>query len=254
MAIEHGYKIEKECTVPLMKEPSGSGRGGLKVAVIGGGPAGLACAAGLAKKGHAVTIFEAEEFLGGILRYGIPTFRLERKIVEDTIDKILKLGIEVKTQVKLEKDYTIQSLKEEGYDAIFLGIGANIATYMGIEGENLYGVFGGNELLKTNKHPDYTSKRVAVIGGGNTAMDIARTAKRMGAKESIVIYRRDESHMPAEKKEIKDAKDDEIQFMFKTNIIKIMKGNKTNLQIECIKTELAKAEEGKRKVPVDVKR
>lgn len=187
---------------------------------------------------------------GGILRHGIPEFRLNRDILDKQIEKILSLGIEVKYGVLLGKDYLLEDLEKE-YDAIFLAFGANISSKMGIQGEELEGVYGGNELLENNTHPDYTNKKVAIIGGGNVAMDTARTIKRKGADEVIVIYRRAEKQMPAEQKEIEDAKREGIKFLFQTNIVKVL-GNKKVEKIECIKTELIKKEGETREVPVDI--
>lgn len=191
---------------------------------------------------------------GGILSHGIPEFRLEPTILEKTIKKILNLGIEVKYQQTLGKDFTLESLKEE-YDAIFIAIGSNIPMKMNIEGENLKGVYGGNKLLEENNHPNYEGKKVAVIGGGNVAMDCARTIKRKGAKEVYVIYRRAEEQMPAEKKEIEEAKQEGIIFLFQNNIVKIMPKENENIvnKIECIKTELVQREGESRLSPVDIK-
>lgn len=187
---------------------------------------------------------------GGILRHGIPEFRLNRGILDKQIEKILSLGIEVKYGVSLGKDYLLEDLEKE-YDAIFLAFGANISSKMGIQGEELDGVYGGNELLENNTHPDYTNKKVAIIGGGNVAMDTARTIKKKGADEVIVIYRRAKKQMPAEQKEIEDAKREGIKFLFQTNIVKVL-GNKKVEKIECIKTELIKKEGETREVPVDI--
>lgn len=187
---------------------------------------------------------------GGILRHGIPEFRLNRDILDKQIEKILSLGIQVKYGVSLGKDYLLEDLEKE-YDAIFLAFGANISSKMGIQGEELEGVYGGNELLENNTHPDYTNKKVAIIGGGNVAMDTARTIKRKGAEEVTVIYRRAEKQMPAEQKEIEDAKREGIKFLFQTNIVKVL-GNKKVEKIECIKTELIKKEGETREVPVDI--
>lgn len=226
-----------------------------KIAVIGGGPAGLTCAAFLAKQGYQVTIYEKHNELGGILAHGIPEFRLGKTIVAETIKKILDLGIEVKTNTCLsgepkENAITMQELENE-YDAIFLSFGANVSSQMGIEGEELYGVYGGNELLEKGIHPNYLGKKVAVIGGGNVAMDTARTIKRLGAKTVTVIYRRAEEQMPAEKKEIVEAKEEGIEFLFQTNILKII-GNKQVEKIECIKTELKQKEGDSRLSPVNI--
>lgn len=187
---------------------------------------------------------------GGILRHGIPEFRLDRDTLDKQIEKILNLGIEVKYGVSLGKDYVLEDLEKE-YDAIFLAFGANISSKMGIQGEDLRGVYGGNELLENNTHPDYTNKKVAVIGGGNVAMDTARTIKRKGAEEVTVIYRRAEKQMPAERKEIEDAKREGVKFLFQTNIVKVL-GDKKVEKIECIKTELIKKEGETREVPVDI--
>lgn len=187
---------------------------------------------------------------GGILRHGIPEFRLDRDTLDKQIEKILNLGIEVKYGVSLGKDYVLEDLEKE-YDAIFLAFGANISSKMGIQGEDLRGVYGGNELLENNTHPDYINKKVAVIGGGNVAMDTARTIKRKGAEEVTVIYRRAEKQMPAERKEIEDAKREGVKFLFQTNIVKVL-GDQKIEKIECIKTELIKKEGETREVPVDI--
>ena len=151
-----------------------------KVAVIGGGPAGLTASAFLRRKGYNVTIYEKHKELGGLLSHGIPDFRLPRDILKATIQKILNLGIQVEYNCELGKDISLENLKKE-YDAVLLAFGANTSTKMGIEGEELNGVYGGNELLENNDHPDYKGKIVVVNGGGNTAMDTSRTIKRMGA-------------------------------------------------------------------------
>lgn len=212
----------------------------------------MTCAAFLARNGAEVYIYEKHENLGGILEHGIPEFRLEEKRREQVLDRILELGVKIKCGVALGKDYTLEDL-EEKYDAVFLGIGANISSAMHIEGEELEGVYGGNELLENKECPDYTGKVVAVIGGGNVAMDTCRTVKRLGAKEVKVIYRRAERQMPAEKKEIADAKDEGIEFLFQNNITKII-GDKENKvrAVECIKTELIKKEGETREVPVNI--
>lgn len=221
-----------------------------KIAVVGGGPAGISCAAQLARNGYNVTIFEKYNKLGGILRHGIPEFRLNKDILDKQIEKILKLGIEVKYNSTLEKDYTIDDLLKN-YDAIFLAIGANVSSKMGIEGEELDGVYGGNELLEYNNHPSYINKNVCVIGGGNVAMDTARTIKRLGAKSVKVIYRRNKEQMPAEINEIKEAENEEIEFLFQTNLKRIL-GEKEVKQIECVKTQLVEKEQKTRLVPIDI--
>ena len=221
-----------------------------RVAVIGSGPAGLTCAAFLARRGVKVTIYEKHDKLGGLLTHGIPDFRLPREVVEKTIEKILDLGVEVKLNQELGRDFEIEDLAKK-YDAVFVSIGANIPAKMNVEGENLNCVYGGNYLLEYNKHPNYTGKKVAIIGGGNVAMDSARTIKKLGASEVYVIYRRAEEQMPAEKKEIADAKKEGIEFLFQTNIVKILGKEKVE-KLECIKTELVKKEGENRLSPVNI--
>lgn len=243
-SIEKGFKIPTDIDKNLSKK---------KVAIIGGGPAGLTCAAFLARKGIKVTIYEKHTKLGGILSYGIPDFRLDTNVVKDTIQKILDLGITVKLNKKLGKDIFIKDLQKK-YDAIFIGIGANISNKMGIEGEDLNGVMGGCNLLESKKHPNYEGKKVAVIGGGNVAMDVARTIKRLDAKEVTIIYRRSKDEMPADIKEIEDAKKDGVNFLYLTNIVKIFEKDVKGKvgEIECIKTKLIKKEGDTRLSPVNV--
>lgn len=221
-----------------------------KVAVIGGGPSGLTAAVFLRKNGYKVTIYEKQKDLGGILKRGIPEFRLPNEIVEKTIEQILALGINVQCEKELGRNLELANLEKE-YDAIYLSIGANIPRKMAIEGEELEGVYGGNSLLENQNHPDYTNKKVAIIGGGNVAMDCARTIKRMGAEQVVVIYRRSETEMPAESKEISDAKKEGVEFLFLNNIVKILGTNKVE-KIECIKTELVQKEGETRKSPVNI--
>ena len=223
---------------------------GKKVAIIGGGPAGLTCAAFLRMSGADVTIYEKQPKLGGITRYGIPDFRLSREIIDKNIEKILNLGIKAECNKALGKDYNLEDLEKE-YDAIYLSFGANVSSKMNIPGENLQGVYGGNELLETNIHPNYEGKNVAVSGGGNVAMDTARTIKRLGAKNVYVIYRRAKEQMPAEELEIEEAEKEGVEFLFKTNIVKIL-GNEKVEKLECIKTELVEKEGEKRPVPVNI--
>ena len=221
-----------------------------KVAVIGGGPAGLTASSFLARQGAKVTIYEKYDYLGGLLMHGIPKFRLPKKKVKQTMDNILELGIEVKYNQELGKNLNLDELQSK-YDAIILAIGANISSKMGIEGENLKGVYGGNELLEYNLHPNYEGKTVIVNGGGNVAMDCARTIKKLGAKEVKVVYRRAREQMPAEEKEIEDAMKEGVKFLFQNNIVKII-GEKSVEKLELIKTELVKKEGEDRLSPVNI--
>lgn len=240
-AIDNGLGIEKNIDEKLR---------GKNVAVIGGGPSGLTCSAFLAKRGVNVTIYERKSFLGGLLVYGIPEFRLAKDIVKNTIDKILDLGIEVKYNKELGKNLDLKDL-EEKYDYIYLAFGANISSKMGIDGEKLNGVYGGNELLENNSHPNYNGKKVIINGGGNVAIDVARTVKRKGAKEVVIVYRRAKEQMPAEEKEVIDAESEEIKILFQNNIVKI-NGNEKVESVELIKTELVQKEGEKRKVPINI--
>ncbi len=221
-----------------------------KIAIIGGGPAGLTSAAFLRKKGYDVTIFEKYNELGGILVHGIPEFRLDKMIIANSISNILNLGIKVEYGKELGRNLDLNALKSK-YDAILLSIGANISSKMNIEGENLDGVYGGNELLESKQFPNFKDKIVVVNGGGNTAMDTSRTINKMGAKKVYVIYRRSREEMPAESKEIDDAIKEGIEFLFQNNIVKIQGINKVE-GIECIKTKLVKKEGESRLVPINI--
>lgn len=221
-----------------------------KVAIIGGGPCGLTAAAYMAKEGIKVTIYERYNYLGGLLMYGIPEFRLSKDIVNKTIKDILDLGIEVKYNKELGKNLNLSELEIE-YDAVFLSFGGNVSSKMDVEGENLRGVYGGNELLEYNLYPDYKGKIVTVVGGGNVAMDCARTIKRLGAKEVKVIYRRAREQMPAEDKEVEDAINEGISFLYQNNIVRIIGTNKVE-KVELIKTELKQKEGETRLVPVNI--
>ncbi len=240
-SIENNLKIKKEIDKKMLNK---------KVAIVGGGPSGLTCAAFLARNGVSVTIYERKEFLGGLLVYGIPDFRLSKDIVKNTIDKIIELGIDVKYNKELGKNLTLEELTKE-YDYVYLAFGANVSSKMGIEGENLPGVYGGNELLENNSHPDYEGKTVIVNGGGNVAIDVARTVNRKGAKKVIIVYRRAKEQMPAEEKEVKDAENEGIEILFQNNIVKI-NGNERVESIELIKTKLVQKEGDTRLSPVDI--
>lgn len=221
-----------------------------RVAIIGSGPCGITCAATLKRLGvKHVDLYEKKSYLGGLLVHGIPDFRLPKDIVDRVYSKILDLGINVKYKMELGKNLLLNDLRSS-YDAIFIAIGANISSKMGIEGEDLVGVYGGNELLEYKDFPDFKGKSVAIVGGGNVAMDTSRTIKRLGASHVYVVYRRAEEQMPAEKKEIKEAKEEGVEFLFLNNIVKAIGKDKVE-KIECIKTELV-FEEGKRPYPVNI--
>lgn len=226
LAVENGWKLPRK------------GKKREKVAVIGSGPSGLTCAGFLAENGYQVTIYEKHEYLGGLLYHGIPKFRLNKELVSKVIKQILDLGIEVKTNVSLGKDISLKELEKE-YDAVFLGLGANVSKMMGLSGEELNGVYGANELLENLVQVDYTSKRVVVIGGGGVSIDMARTAIKEGASEVGIIYRRSRSEMSAEMNDIREAKKEGIKFLFQTNVIKVIGEDKVN-GIECVKTTLDK--------------
>ena len=240
IAIKENYKIATEIQNNKNK----------KIAIVGGGPSGLTAAAFLLKNGYSVTLYEKYNYLGGLLVHGIPEFRLPKNIVKQTIQKIIDMGLQVNYNQVLGRNLSLEQL-EEKYDAIFLAFGANITTKMGVDGEELSGVFGGNQLLEKKNHPNYTGKKVAIIGGGNVAMDCARTIKRLGAQEVKVIYRRAEEQMPAENKEIQEAKDEGIEFLFQNNIVKILGKDKVE-QVELIKTELIQKDGEDRKIPVNI--
>ncbi len=243
-AMEEGNSLSK-----VWKEEIEENKG-KKVAVIGGGPAGLTAAAFLAKGGIDVTIYEKYDYLGGLLIHGIPDFRLDKKIVKQTVKNILDLGIKVEYGKVLGKNLNLDDLEKE-YDAVFLAFGANCSSKMGIEGEELDGVYGGNELLEYKMHPNYEGKIVAVAGGGNVAMDCARTIKRLGAKEVKVVYRRAREQMPAEDKEIEKAMEEGVEFLFQNNIVKIIGKDKVE-KLELIKTKLVQKEGDTRLSPVNI--
>lgn len=226
LAVENGWKLPRK---DKKKE---------RIAVIGSGPSGLTCAGFLAENGYQVTIYEKHEYLGGLLYHGIPKFRLNKELVSKVIKQILDLGIEVKTNVSLGKDISLKELEKE-YDAVFLGLGANVSKMMGLSGEELNGVYGANELLENLVQVDYTSKRVVVIGGGGVSIDMARTAIKEGASEVGIIYRRSRSEMSAEMNDIRVAKKEGIKFLFQTNVIKVIGEDKVT-GIECVKTTLDK--------------
>ena len=236
----------------------------IKVAIIGSGPAGLTCAGDLAKKGYDVTIFEALHEPGGVLVYGIPEFRLPKEeVVKAEIDNIKKLGVKIETNVIVGRTITIDEiLNDEGFKAVFIGSGAGLPKFMGIPGENANGVFSANEfltrvnLMKAFKDdydtPVKVGKRVAIVGGGNVAMDAARTALRLGA-ESHIVYRRSESELPARQEEIHHAKEEGVIFDILTNPVEILSDENGWVKgIKCVKMELGEADDSGRRRPVPV--
>lgn len=236
----------------------------IKVAIIGSGPAGLTCAGDLAKKGYDVTIFEALHEPGGVLVYGIPEFRLPKEeVVKAEIDNIKKLGVKIETNVIVGRTITIDEiLNDEGFKAVFIGSGAGLPKFMGIPGENANGVFSANEfltrvnLMKAFKEdydtPVKVGKRVAIVGGGNVAMDAARTALRLGA-ESHIVYRRSESELPARQEEVHHAKEEGVVFDILTNPVEILSDENGWVKgIKCVKMELGEADDSGRRRPVPV--
>ena len=237
---------------------------GIKVAVIGSGPAGLACASDLAKLGYSVTIFESLHKAGGVLTYGIPEFRLPKKaVVEKEIQKLLDLGIKIETDVFVGRTVTIDDLiDKEGFKAVFVGTGAGLPLFLGIPGENLNGVFSANEYLTRNNlmqafskdtdTPIFQAKKVCVVGGGNVAMDAARTALRLGA-EVTIVYRRSEKELPARAEEVHHAKEEGINFQLLTNPIEVLGDENGWVKgIRCIRMELGEPDESGRRSPIPI--
>ena len=239
-------------------------KNGKKVAVIGSGPSSLACAGDLAKSGYEVTIFEALHCAGGVLSYGIPEFRLPKKdVVNKEIENVVSLGVKIETNVIIGKSLTVDELlTDEGFDAVFIGSGAGLPKFLGIEGENLNGVFSANEYLtrsnlmrafdSESKTPIMRAKKVAVVGGGNVAMDAARTALRLGAVTHIV-YRRSEEELPARKEEVNHAKEEGIIFDLLTNPEEILSDENGFVRgIRCAKMELGEPDESGRRRPIKI--
>jgi glutamate synthase (NADPH/NADH) small chain len=238
--------------------------GGKKVAIIGSGPAGLACAYDLAKMGYDVTIFEALHKAGGVLEYGIPEFRLPKeKVLKRELQDVIAAGVKIETDVIIGRTVTIDALMDqEGFEAVFVGTGAGLPKFMGIPGENLNGVFSANEFLTRNNlmkafrddylTPIHAGKKVCVVGGGNVAMDAARTALRLGAETSIV-YRRTEVELPARKEEVHHAKEEGIDFQMLTNPVEILGDEKGWVRaLKCVRMELGEPDESGRRRPVEV--
>jgi len=238
---------------------------GKKVAVVGGGPAGVTVAGDLVKKGHKVTIFEALHVAGGVLMYGIPEFRLPKKIVESEIEYVKKMGVEIICNAVIGKLETIDELLSNSYDAVFIGTGAGLPTFMNIPGENLIGVYSANEyltrvnLMRAYQFPEYDTpvlrgKKVVVIGGGNTAMDAARTALRLCPEEVMIVYRRSREEMPARIEEVHHGEEEGLKFMLLTNPTRLIGDEEGRLKkIECIKMELGEPDESGRRRPIAVK-
>lgn len=236
---------------------------GKKVAIVGSGPAGLTVAGDLAKLGHEVTIFEALHAPGGVLAYGIPEFRLPKSILNAEVNYVKKLGVEIMLDVVIGRTLTIEELFEMGFNAIFIGTGAGSPKFLNIPGEELNGVYSANEfltrcnLMKAYKFGEYDTpikigENVTVVGAGNTAMDSARTALRLGAASVTIVYRRTEAEMPARAEEIENAKEEGVKFQLLTNPIKLIGENGWVKRMECIKMQLGEADESGRRRPVPI--
>lgn len=246
-----------------VKPPQRTTSTGKHVAIVGSGPAGLTAASDLAKAGHKVTIFEALHAAGGVLVYGIPEFRLPKDIVQEEVDYIGQFGVDIKPDYVIGRIKTIDELKRE-FDAIFIGTGAGLPNFMGIDGENLNGVYSANEfltrvnLMKAYQFPEYDtpvkkSKHVIVVGGGNVAMDSARCALRLGADEVSIVYRRSDEELPARREEIEHAKEEGIVFRLLTNPVKILGDD--NLMVtgaECVNMELGEPDDSGRRRPHEI--
>jgi glutamate synthase (NADPH/NADH) small chain len=234
----------------------------IKVAVAGAGPAGLACAGELTKYGYDVTIFEALHTAGGVLMYGIPEFRLPKEIVKKEIENVMEQGVKIEKNVIIGRSITVDELMEEGYKSVFIGSGAGLPNFMGIEGENLNGVYSANEFLtRVNLMKAYDEKsptpvsvgeKIAVIGGGNVAMDAARTAVRLGAKEVYIVYRRGEEELPARLEEVHHAKEEGVIFKLLSNPVGIKEDKGWVSKLECIEMELSEPDESGRRRPVPI--
>ncbi len=253
------YQLEAGVLDPEVTQSTGK-----RVAVVGGGPAGLTAAADLARFGHQVTVFEALHVAGGVLMYGIPEFRLPKEIVQREIDYIRKLGVDIQTNSVIGKLDTVDELLEKGYDAVFIGTGAGLPYFMDIPGENLNGVYSANEfltrtnLMKAYKFPEAATpikigKRVAVVGAGNVAMDGARTALRLGAEESYIVYRRAAEQMPARDEEIEHAEEEGVQFKLLTSPIEIVGTEDGWVKgMTCVEYELGEPDDSGRRRPIKI--
>lgn len=247
---EHGKTVENKIE-----------KNGKKVAVIGSGPAGITCAGELAKKGYDVTVFEALHKTGGVLSYGIPEFRLPKALVQQEIDSVADLGVKLITNVVVGRSITIDELQEEGYEAIFVGSGAGLPRFQGIPGESYNGVYAANEfltrvnLMKGYEFPEKptpvkVTETVCVVGAGNVAMDAARTAKRLGAKNVYIVYRRGEEEVPARAEEVHHAKEEGVIFKLLTNPVAIHGENGWVKAMECVEMELGEPDASGRRRPV----
>lgn len=250
-----------EHSAAAAKKPEPNGH---KAAIVGAGPAGLTCAGDLAKMGYEVTVFEALHLAGGVLVYGIPEFRLPKAIVQKEIDGLKALGVTINTNTVIGRTITVDELFEQGFETIFIGSGAGLPRFMGIPGENLKGVYSANEFLtRTNLMKAYKedsdtpiqhAKSVAVVGGGNVAMDAARCAKRLGAENVYIVYRRGEAEMPARNEEIEHAKEEGIIFKTLNNPVEILGDeHKFVTGMKCIEMELGEPDESGRRSPVEKK-
>jgi glutamate synthase (NADPH/NADH) small chain len=236
---------------------------GHKVAVIGSGPSGLTCAGDLAKKGYKVTIFEALHTAGGVLVYGIPEFRLPKKTVQKEIDNLSLMGVDIQTNVIIGKTLTVDELFDMGYEAVFIGSGAGLPNFMGIPGESLKGVYSANEFLTRSNlmkaylnnptTPIMKGSKIAVVGGGNVAMDAARTALRLGAEKVYIVYRRSMEELPARKEEVEHAIEEGVEFLLLNNPVQIL-GDENGFVsgMECIKMELGEPDERGRRSPMPI--
>ncbi len=253
-------RAQGEVEIPQKDPPTGK-----RVAVVGSGPAGLTLAGDLIKKGHEVTVFEALHKTGGVLVYGIPEFRLPKSIVQAEVDYLAKLGVEIKVDNVIGRIKTVEDLFEEGYDAVFLGIGAGLPLFMGIPGENFCGIYSANEyltrsnLMKAYLFPEYDTpiargKNVAVFGAGNVSMDSARTTLRLGAEKVRIVYRRSRVEMPARIEEIQRAEEEGVEFHLLTTPTRFFgDDNGWVTGMECIRMELGEPDESGRRRPVPIK-
>ena len=249
----HNKNVKSEPVKPLSN--------GHRVAVVGSGPSGLACAGDLAKKGYEVTVFEALHLAGGVLVYGIPEFRLPKTIVQKEIDTLKALGVKIETNAVIGKSMSIDELLEDGFESVFIGSGAGLPRFMNIPGENYKGVYSANEFLtrvnlmkayrENTTTPVLRANRVAVVGGGNVAMDAARCAKRLGAEEVYIVYRRGESELPARAEEVEHAKEEGIIFKLLTNPVEITADeNRFVNGMKCVEMTLGEPDSSGRRRPV----